>query len=58
VDVKKPWETIRENIKISAKDGLCYCELKKHMEWFDQGCSKLLGEKNAVVTGYKQNKWG
>jgi hypothetical protein len=30
VDVNKPWETIRENIKISAKESLGYYELKKH----------------------------
>jgi hypothetical protein len=34
-------ETIRENIKISAKEGLGYYELKKHKPWFDEGCSKL-----------------
>jgi hypothetical protein len=30
VDVGKSWETIRENIKISAKESLGYYELKKH----------------------------
>jgi hypothetical protein len=30
VDVNKAWETIRENIKISAKESLGYCELKKN----------------------------
>ncbi|PNF32154.1 hypothetical protein B7P43_G00700 [Cryptotermes secundus] len=30
VDVNKAWETIRENIKISAKESLGYYELKKH----------------------------
>jgi hypothetical protein len=35
------WETIRENIKISAKENLGYFELKKHDQWFDEGCSKL-----------------
>jgi hypothetical protein len=30
VEVNSAWETIRENIKILAKEGLCYFELKKH----------------------------
>jgi hypothetical protein len=30
VDVNKAWETIRGNIKISAKESLGYYELKKH----------------------------
>jgi hypothetical protein len=30
------WETIRENIKISAKESLGYYELKKHKPWFDE----------------------
>jgi hypothetical protein len=38
VDINRAWETIRENIKISTKESLCYCELKKHSPWFDEGC--------------------
>jgi hypothetical protein len=40
VDVNKAWETIRENIKISAKESLRYYEVKKNKPWFDEGCSK------------------
>jgi hypothetical protein len=28
--LNKPWETIREHFKISAKENLGYYELKKH----------------------------
>jgi hypothetical protein len=42
VEINSAWETIRENIKISAKESLGYFELKKHKPWFDEGCSKLL----------------
>jgi hypothetical protein len=35
VDINSVWETIRENIKISAKESLGYLELKKHKPWFD-----------------------
>jgi hypothetical protein len=31
-------ETLRENIKISAKESLGYYKLKKHKPWFDEGC--------------------
>jgi hypothetical protein len=42
VDVNKAWETIRENIKISAKESPSYYELKKNKPWFDEGCTELL----------------
>jgi hypothetical protein len=41
VNINTVWETIRENIKISAKESLGYYELKKHMPWLGKGCSKL-----------------
>jgi hypothetical protein len=40
VDINRAWGTIRENIKISAKESLGYYELKKHKPWFDERCSK------------------
>jgi hypothetical protein len=39
------WEMIRENIQISAKESLGQYELKKYKAWFDEGCSKLLDQK-------------
>jgi hypothetical protein len=39
------WETIRENINISAKESLGYYELKKHKSWFDKGYSELLDQR-------------
>jgi hypothetical protein len=30
VDISRAWETIRENIKISAKESLGYYDLKEH----------------------------
>jgi hypothetical protein len=42
VEINSAWETIRENIKISAKESLGYFELKKNKPWFDEGCSTLL----------------
>jgi 50S ribosomal subunit-associated GTPase HflX len=45
VEINSSWETIRENISISAKESLGYFELKKHKPWFDEGCSKLLDQR-------------
>jgi hypothetical protein len=45
VEINSAWETIRENIKLSAKESLGYFELKKHVPWFDKGCSKLLEQR-------------
>jgi hypothetical protein len=35
-EINSAWETIRENIKISAKESLGYYEVKKHKPWFEQ----------------------
>jgi hypothetical protein len=45
VNINSAWETIRENIKILAKESLCYHELKKHKRWFDERWSKLLDQR-------------
>jgi hypothetical protein len=45
VEINSAWETIRENVKISAKESLRYFELKKHKPWFDEGYSKLLDQR-------------
>jgi hypothetical protein len=45
VEINSAWETIRENITISAIEGLGYFELKKHRPWFDERCSKLLDQR-------------
>jgi hypothetical protein len=45
VDINTAWETIRENIKISATENLGYYELKKHKQWFNEGCLKLLDQR-------------
>jgi hypothetical protein len=50
VEINSAWETIRENIKISAKESLGYFEVKKHTLWFDKGRSKLLDQR-------KQANW-
>jgi hypothetical protein len=45
VEINSAWETIRGNIKISAKESIGYFKLKKHKPWFDEGCSELLDQR-------------
>jgi hypothetical protein len=44
-EINSAWEMIRENIKMSAKESLGYCEIKKHKPWFDEVCSKLVDQR-------------
>jgi hypothetical protein len=45
MEINSAWEMIRENITISAKESLGYCELKKHKPLFDETCSKLVDQR-------------
>jgi hypothetical protein len=49
------WETIWENIKISAKEILGYYELKKHKSWFEERCSKLLDQRKLTKLQWLQD---
>jgi hypothetical protein len=55
VDINRVWETIRENIKISAKESLGYYELNKNNAWFYEGCSKLLDQKKLAKLQWLQD---
>jgi hypothetical protein len=55
VEINSAWEIIREIIKISAKVGLGYSELKKHKPWFDEGCSKLLDQRKKAKLQWLQD---
>jgi hypothetical protein len=46
--INSAWETIEENIKISAKENLGYYESKKHKPFYE-GCSKLTV---IIIVGY------
>jgi hypothetical protein len=49
IEINTTWETMRENIKISAKESLGYYELKQHKPWFDERCSKLLDHRKQTA---------
>jgi hypothetical protein len=55
VEINSAWETIRENIKVSTKESLGYFELKKHKQWFDKGCSKLLDQRRQAKLQWLQD---
>jgi hypothetical protein len=40
-NINRAWDTIRENIKISAKESIGLCESKSYKPWFDEECLKL-----------------
>jgi fructose-1-phosphate kinase PfkB-like protein len=49
VEISSAWETIRQNIKISAKENLRCYELKQQKEWIYEAYSELLkneGKRN------------
>jgi hypothetical protein len=45
---------IRENIKMSAKESLGYCGLKKHKLWFHQACSELVDQRKQAKLQWLQ----
>jgi hypothetical protein len=55
VKINSAWETIRENINISAKESLDYFELKKHKQWFEEGCLKLLDRRKQAELQWLQD---
>jgi 50S ribosomal subunit-associated GTPase HflX len=55
VEINSAWETIRENIKISAREGLSYIELKKHRPRFDERCRKLLEQRQHTKLQWLQD---
>jgi hypothetical protein len=56
VEINSDWETIIENIKMSAEESLGYFELKKHKPWFDEGCSKLLDQRKQAKLQWLQDQ--
>jgi hypothetical protein len=56
VDINRAWETIRENIRISAKESLGYYQLKKLKPWFDEGRSKLLVQRKQAKLQWLQDR--
>jgi hypothetical protein len=54
-EINSAWETIRENINISAKKSPGYFEFKKHKPCFDERCSKLLDQRKQAKLQWLRN---
>jgi hypothetical protein len=54
-EINSAWEMITENIKISAKESLGYCELKKHKPWLNKGSSKLVDQRKPTKLQWLQD---
>jgi hypothetical protein len=54
-EINSASEMIRENINISAKESLDYCELKRHKPWFDEACSKLVDQRKQAKLQWLQD---
>jgi hypothetical protein len=54
-ETNSAWETIRENIKILAKESLGYYELKKLKPCFIQGCSTLVYQRKQAKLQWLQD---
>jgi hypothetical protein len=55
MEINSASETIRKNIKISAKESLGYFEFKKHKPWFDERSSKLLDQRKQAKLQWLQH---
>jgi hypothetical protein len=55
VEISSASVTIRENIKILAKESLGCYKLGQHKPWFDEGCSKLLDQKKRAKLQWLQD---
>jgi hypothetical protein len=54
-DINNAWESMRENIKISAKENLGYHKLKHNKPWFDDECSKFIDQRKQAKLQWLQN---
>jgi hypothetical protein len=54
-DINKAWETIRENIRISAKESIGLCQSKSYKPWFDEECLKLVDRRKQAKLQWLQD---
>ena len=45
MDINRGWDSIKENIKISATESLGMHEMKQHIPWFDEECLGILDHR-------------
>jgi hypothetical protein len=54
-DINMAWQSIKQNIKTSAKESLCLHEMKQHKPWFDEECLGILDERKQAKMQWIQD---
>jgi hypothetical protein len=54
-DINRAWETIRENIRILAKESIGLCEWKSYKPWFDEECLELVNRRKQAKLQWLQD---
>ena len=54
-DTNGGWESIKENIKTSAKENLCMHEMKQHKPWFYEECLGILDQRKQAKVQWIQD---
>jgi hypothetical protein len=54
-DINRAWESIKENIKTSAKESLGLHEMKQHKPWFDQERLGILKQRKEAKMQWIQD---
>ena len=54
-DINRNWESVKENIKTSAKESLSLQEMKQHKPWFDEESLDILDERKQAKMQWIQD---
>jgi hypothetical protein len=54
-DINRAWETIKENIRISAKESIGLCESQSYKPWFDEEYLKLVDRRKQAKLQWLQD---
>jgi hypothetical protein len=55
-DINSTWDTIRENIKILAKESIGLCVSKSYKPWFDEECLKSADRRKRAKLQWLQDQ--
>jgi hypothetical protein len=53
--INRAWESIKDNIKTSAKESLGLHEMKQHKPWFDEECLGILDQRKQAKMQWIQD---
>jgi hypothetical protein len=54
-NINRAWETIRENIRILAKESIGLCESKSRRPWFNEECLKFVDRRKKAKLQWLQD---